>query len=351
MGSCVVTIEPMSRGTGKSKGPGAFGALVALACAVAILAPSTASAFVASNPTLINMPNTAGAPASVYPSTITVPTLPPSTIVTGMRVTLHGVSSEVASTMDVLLVGPQSVIAPNNVILMSDVCTDPANIDITFATGAGNPLADPCTAGTYAPTDAIGGTPDFPDMNGAPAGPYGASLGSLCCFFGDYRLYVRNNGTAAATASILGWTLELTEASPLPPGSLAAALTPPSISSFLCGGLPVTIFAPKKKKQKIVGTPGPDVIKGNKGRDVISGLGGDDAICGGRGKDKIVGDDGNDSLFGQEENDVLGGGAGFDRLSGGAANDYCNGTAREADNDCERGPFQNLRLEGPKRLP
>lgn len=52
---------------------------------------------------------------------------------------------------------------------------------------------------------------------------------------------------------------------------------------------------------RLIGTPGPDVIFGLSGADQIDGRGGDDLICGGRGSDDLDGGAGDDRVFGQAD--------------------------------------------------
>ena len=68
---------------------------------------------------------------------------------------------------------------------------------------------------------------------------------------------------------------------------------------------------------KIVGTPGNDVIRGFRGNDKINGVGGEDILCGGRGEDRIFGKGQNDILIGGDRSDYLNGGPGINRLFGG----------------------------------
>jgi hypothetical protein len=83
-----------------------------------------------------------------------------------------------------------------------------------------------------------------------------------------------------------------------------------------CFGQKVTIAA-TNGADKIVGTPGNDVIRGFRGKDQINGKGGDDVLCGGRGKDKLLGKGGDDILLGGAQSDFLNGGKGSNRLFGG----------------------------------
>jgi len=65
---------------------------------------------------------------------------------------------------------------------------------------------------------------------------------------------------------------------------------------------------------RLVGTPGPDVICGFGGNDVLIGRGGDD---------RLIGGDGDDTLLGGKGNDILDGGPGNDSADGGPGIDTC----------------------------
>jgi hypothetical protein len=109
-----------------------------------------------------------------------------------------------------------------------------------------------------------------------------------------------------------------------------------------------------KTGNKVVGTPGADVLDGTGGRDRICGFGGNDVIramgsadlvsggggndtvsagggadnvLGGSGEDRLSGNAGNDALRGGGFNDTLIGGGGRDRLLGGAGSDRLRGGA------------------------
>jgi Ca2+-binding RTX toxin-like protein len=80
---------------------------------------------------------------------------------------------------------------------------------------------------------------------------------------------------------------------------------------------------------RIVGTPGPDVLRGTAALERILGLGGDDRIDGGAGDDVIRGGPGNDTIRGgrkrgqelvhDERGELLYGGSGNDMLIAAAA--------------------------------
>jgi Ca2+-binding RTX toxin-like protein len=75
---------------------------------------------------------------------------------------------------------------------------------------------------------------------------------------------------------------------------------------------------------KILGTPGNDVLKGGPDNDILVGQ---------AGQDTIRGRQGDDTLKGKQDNDMLFGGRGHDRVLGGAATDTCK--SAEWNTHCE----------------
>lgn len=122
--------------------------------------------------------------------------------------------------------------------------------------------------------------------------------------------------------------------------------------------------------ERIVGTPGDDVLAGLAGNDTLLGLGGGDRlfggtgadgiaggaghddIFGGTGRDRLLGGTGRDSLLGWTGDDTLAGGAGRDALYGGTGHDRLSGGAADdrllggAGNDRLSGGGGNDRLLG-----
>jgi len=72
---------------------------------------------------------------------------------------------------------------------------------------------------------------------------------------------------------------------------------------------------------RIVGTPGDDVIFCGDGDDRVLGRGGDDYIDCGSGNDTVNSGPGRDRVLGRSGNDFIRGGAGEDQLAGGGGND------------------------------
>jgi Ca2+-binding RTX toxin-like protein len=101
---------------------------------------------------------------------------------------------------------------------------------------------------------------------------------------------------------------------------MVLGLTMPAPSAHAkptCGGRKATKVG-NEGRDRIRGTPEPDVIVALGGPDVITGDDGGDRICGGTGVDRIDGEDGNDRLFGDEDGDYLTPGSGRDRVNGGS---------------------------------
>lgn len=84
-------------------------------------------------------------------------------------------------------------------------------------------------------------------------------------------------------------------------------------------------FGADDGSERLVGTPGADVISGLEGNDTILGLGGDDRLFGGIGDDAMSGGAGNDYLFGGTGNDEMLGGIGNDEMLGWSGRDLMSG--------------------------
>ncbi len=168
---------------------------------------------------------TLGAPASPYPSTITVSGGPVQ--IGSLRVSLYDLTQQTPSNMDVLLVGPTG----RKYILMADAggslsLDTPATLTFIDSAGQVLPLNGPLTTGRYEPTNWVPGVSSFPPP--APAAPYnepGSSVNGrtpsqtlignfgLTNANGVWSLYVRDDGGVFTPASITGcfnggWGLE-----------------------------------------------------------------------------------------------------------------------------------------------
>jgi hypothetical protein len=86
-----------------------------------------------------------------------------------------------------------------------------------------------------------------------------------------------------------------------------------------------TINVGKKKFIIAGGSLGDDRIIGTPGIDVIIGLPGSDNIRGGNGTDIIQGDEDADRLYGENDNDIIQGGLGSDQIYGGEGDDILTG--------------------------
>jgi len=91
-----------------------------------------------------------------------------------------------------------------------------------------------------------------------------------------------------------------------------------------CNGVPATIVG-TAAGDRLVGTPGDDVIAAIAGSDRVFGRGGHDVICGGPGDDDLRGEGGNDVLVGGPGNDILLGASGNDTLFGDAGRNVLRG--------------------------
>jgi subtilisin-like proprotein convertase family protein len=153
--------------------------------------------------------------ASPYASTASVSGIPAPDHVSGLTVTLTGLTHGYAADLNALLVGPGG----QKALLMSDVGRNAAGVDLTFSDSAGAPLpaSGNLVTGTYTPTDgaeecAVGGSSDpFPAP--APAGPYGTSLSVFNGLTGSdvngtWSLYLVDDCGANA-GSMTGWSLNI----------------------------------------------------------------------------------------------------------------------------------------------
>jgi len=173
----------------------------------AVSRPVQGAAF--TNATPIIFP--AGAPASPYPSTISVSQI--TGAVVNVSVSLNDVSHVFPDDLDVLLVGPGG-----KVMLMSDAGggNSVSGVDLTFSQSSSASLPDsgPIIGGSYEPTDfQIGDV--FPAP--APAGPYGTDLTVFNGTNpnGTWQLFAYDDATFNGGGSMGGgWRLVLDVATP-----------------------------------------------------------------------------------------------------------------------------------------
>ncbi len=173
----------------------------------AVSRPVQGAAF--TNATPIIFP--AGAPASPYPSTISVSQI--TGAVVNVSVSLNDVSHVFPDDLDILLVGPGG-----KVMLMSDAGggNSVSGVDLTFSQSSSASLPDsgPIIGGSYEPTDfQIGDV--FPAP--APAGPYGTDLTVFNGTNpnGTWQLFAYDDATFNGGGSMGGgWRLVLDVATP-----------------------------------------------------------------------------------------------------------------------------------------
>jgi|GEM_PF-1009401 len=170
-----------------------------------------ATAFSNSNNITINDDR---AVAATYPSTINVTGT--TGIVTGLTVTLHNVTHQRLSDVDILLVNPNGAF----ITLLSDAAPFAANpsannVTLTFDDNAADtiPTNGPITSGTYKPTNTFFELDIFPAP--APSGPYALEsqpLLNLGLFSpnGTWSLYVVDDTGGESGAIAGGWSLDIT---------------------------------------------------------------------------------------------------------------------------------------------
>jgi Tol biopolymer transport system component len=148
--------------------------------------------------------------------------------------------------------------------------------------------------------------------------------------------FIGPSGGTVQPSSVVGFLPDWQPLTALPAaGGNAGAAAKPDLGK--CFGHDVTI-AGTTGNDKIVGTPGDDVIHGYRGNDKINGKGGDDILCGGRGKDKILGKAQDDILIGGKGADYLNGGTGQNKLFGGTP----GAPQQDFNNTCVNGPNDKL---------
>jgi len=244
-------------------------------------------------------PGTTVGQGSLYPSTITLGSLPGK--VTKVTASLNGLTHTAGGDLQVLLVAPGG----QRSLLMADVCTVGAlsNVTLTLDDGAAALLPTVnCTTGSFKPNDQAPFDEALPAP--APPPPYGIQLSAFNATTqsGAWSLFVDDdsNGDFGALG---GWGLSVTTDAP-----------------STCAGKEGTILG-TDAAETLTGTSQPDVILGYGDKDKIKGLGGNDTICGGAGKDRLLGGAGRDKLLGEAGKDTLKGGAGKDSLKGGPGRD------------------------------
>lgn len=200
--------------------------LAPLAILAALAVAPSAGATPFTNPTAMTILD--NSPASLYPSPITPTGL--TGTVSNVTVTLHALSHEFLSDMDILLVAPNGAAA----VLWSDACYSfqtTAPTDFAFDDAAlAPPLATGCAVIpapmkpiNYPADDVAFGCGTDPDVFPAPAPPGPSSGGyptgaqALSVFngmtaataMGTWRLFVRDDCGVSVGSIAGGWTLEI----------------------------------------------------------------------------------------------------------------------------------------------
>lgn len=206
--------------------------LALLVILAALVVPTSALGDTFTNPTPITIVD--NSPASVYPSTITPTGL--TGAVTKVTVTLHSLSHEFLSDMDILVVAPNGAAA----ILWSDACYSfqtTAPVEFTFDdAAAAPPLATGCVVIpipmkpiNYPADDVAFGCGTDPDVFPTPAPPgpssggYPTGLSMLSVFNGMgggfangiWQLFVRDDCGLSVGSIAGGWSLDITMGPPL----------------------------------------------------------------------------------------------------------------------------------------
>ena len=156
-----------------------------------------------------------GAPASVYPSNVTVSGL--SGTISKVTVSLTGLNHTFPSDVDMLLVGPGG----QNLVILSDVIggTDWVNINYTLDDSAAAiiPSSGAPSSGTFRPTDYRNGNvfpPSAPQITYNK--PATAGTSTFASIFngtspnGTWSLYVVDDSSGDTGSLTGGWTLNLT---------------------------------------------------------------------------------------------------------------------------------------------
>lgn len=161
--------------------------------------------------------------ASVYPSPVTVSNVSGS--VTGVTVSLKGLSHTYPDDLDVLLVGPLG----QKVMLMSDHGgSRPVNgVNLTFSGSAASTLPDSSQiiSGTFRPGN-VGSYDSF-----AYPAPSGSTSTSLSVYNnlnpnGQWRLFIMDDARADTGRLAEGWSLKFTTAAPLAANGLLMTSQP-----------------------------------------------------------------------------------------------------------------------------
>ena len=150
------------------------------------------------------------APASPFPSTITVSAPIIDSFVGKIRVTLKGLTHTYPADLDIMLVGPEG----QSVLLMSDAAGGfpVSGVDLTFDDDAAEFLSQvtPPASGTYRPTNYDDALPDtFPAPAPKPSSSPGLAAFNSTRANGTWSLYVLDDAGQDVGVIAEGWSLEI----------------------------------------------------------------------------------------------------------------------------------------------
>ncbi len=182
------------------------------------------------------------APSAPYGTAINVSGV--SGVVSGVKVSLSGLSHASVQDVDILLVSPNG----KALVVMSDNGSgNTNNINLTFDDAAATilPSGSTIVSGTYKPSDNSAEIADtFPAP--APLRPYHILNSSLSNFNGfspngDWRLFVVDDTQNSAGSISGGWSLDITTTPIVPPSPLSCAAPSFSPTNFQTGLSPTNV--------------------------------------------------------------------------------------------------------------
>lgn len=201
--------------------------LAAALCTALLAIPAAASADTATLANNAGITVADSAPATPYPSEITVSGL--TGRIADLEVQLTGVIHSYMNDVDILLRSPSG----EAVMLISDMCSNLGSpVDLRFADAA--PAVTSCAAGTYRPTDPTPG-------DTMPAAGGTASATQLAAFDGEdpngvWQLYVADDAGSDA-GSLSGWSLTITTGT-------GVVVVPASGTSGVASAHPIEVAGP-----------------------------------------------------------------------------------------------------------